>query len=460
MHGRVLVVDDEQSMCELLADGLTRRGFSVTWRLGGEEALETLAGEDFDCLITDITMRGLDGIKLCARVTGTRPDIPVIVITAFGSLATAIAAIRAGAYDFITKPFDIEEVALSLARAIQYRRLREEVRRLRQSVESTQGFAELVGDSRAMKAVYDLVGRVADTDTSVLILGETGTGKELVARTLHRRSRRRDGPFVAFGCGAVPESLVESELFGFCKGSFTDAKSDRTGLLLQADGGTLFLDEIGDMPGAFQAKLLRVLQERRVRPLGGDAEIPFDVRIVAATNRDLEAAVEENRFRQDLLFRVNVITVELPPLRARGNDVLLLAQRFLKVFADRMGKAVTGIAPATAAKLLGYAWPGNVRELQNCIERAVALTEYDQITVEDLPEKIRDYRSSHVIVAGDDPDELPTLEEVQRRYIARVLEAVNDNKSLAARILGLDRTTLYRRLARGDQPEGPVASAP
>jgi two-component system response regulator HydG len=267
-----------------------------------------------------------------------------------------------------------------------------------------------------------------------------------VARALHRRGRRKDGPFVAINCAALPETLLESELFGHERGAFTDARAARSGLFVQASGGTLFLDEIGEMPLALQPKLLRALQERAVRPLGGEREVPFDVRLVTATNRDLETAVHDGRFREDLFFRVNVIHVPLPPLRARGGDILLIAQRFVNEYAARSGKAVTGLSPQAAERLLAYAWPGNVRELENCIERAIALAQHDKILPDDLPEKIRDYRRSHVLVASDDPAELVPLEEVERRYILRVLEAVGGNKSQAAQVLGLGRKTLYRKL--------------
>jgi two-component system response regulator HydG len=288
----------------------------------------------------------------------------------------------------------------------------------------------------------------------VLITGETGTGKEVVARALHRRGRRRERPFVAVNCAAMPEPLLESELFGHARGAFTDARTARTGLFVQAHGGTLFLDEIADLPLGLQPKLLRALQERTVRPVGADAVVPFDVRLVTATNRDLESAVEERRFREDLYFRINVIHIELPPLRARGSDVLLLAQHYVDHYAARSGKRVTGLSPAAAERLLTYAWPGNVRELQNCVERAVALTQYERIAVDDLPEKIRSYRRSHVLVASDDPSELVPMEEVERRYVLRVIEAVGGNKTLAARILGFDRKTLYRKLERYDASGG------
>jgi two-component system response regulator HydG len=361
-------------------------------------------------------------------------------------METAVAAIRAGAYDFLTKPFDTEQLVLILERAVQLRGLREEVKRLRGAATPAGPFAEIIGESPAMRRVFDLVSRIADSDASILIAGETGTGKELIARAIHQAGRRRDDPLVALNCAAVPETLLESELFGHVKGAFTDARATRKGLFVQAEGGTLFLDEIDGMAVPLQAKLLRALQERRVRPVGGDEEIPVDVRIIAASNHDLEEAAERGNFRRDLLYRINVIAVDLPPLRMRGNDVLLLAQQFTRGFAERSGKRVLGLSSGAAEKLLDYSWPGNVRELQNCIERAVALTTYEQLTSEDLPEKIRDCRRSHAAVFIGDPSELVPLAEVERRYILRVLEAAGGNKKLAAQVLGLDRKTLYRKL--------------
>jgi two-component system response regulator HydG len=456
MTRRVLIVDDDRAMCDLLEADLGDRGFEVETRTSGADALALLAGRDFDVVLTDLNMRGLTGIDLCRHLAESRPDVPIVVITAFGSIETAVEAIRAGAYDYIAKPIDAEALTLALDRAIAHHALRREVRRLRLAVDASSRFEDLDGRSEAMRKVYDLLARVADTDASVLVTGESGTGKEVVAKALHARGRRSAGPFVAVNCSAVPEALLESELFGHVKGAFTDAKTTRTGLFVQAHGGTIFLDEIGELPLTTQPKLLRALQERVVRPVGATSEVPFDARIVAATNRDLETAIEERRFREDLYYRINVIHVELPPLRARGTDVLLLAQRFLESAGSRAGKPVTGISPAAAEKLLAYAWPGNVRELANAIERAVALTSYEQITADDLPQKIRDHRPSHVLLASDDPSELVPLEEVERRYVLRVVEAAGGNKTMAARILGLDRKTLHRKLERwtGTSGEG------
>ena len=461
MTGRVLVVDDDRRMCELLAAGLGRKGFDVETRQSAAEAFDLLALSEFEVVVTDLNMAGLNGLEFCQRVAASFPDVPVIVITAFGSLETAVAAIRVGAYDFITKPFEIDELLFALDRAVQHKRLRDEVRRLRREVRGERGPSELIGTSEAIARLKDMIERVADADASVLITGESGTGKELVARALHTRGRRSNGPFVAINCAAMPETLLESELFGHARGAFTDARAARTGLFVQANGGTLFLDEIGELPLGLQPKLLRALQERKVRPLGGDGEVPFDARVIAASNRDLATLVDDGRFREDLFFRINVIHLELPPLRARAGDVLPLAQEFVRRICARSGKAVTGLSPQAAEKLLAYPWPGNVRELQNCIERAVTLARYDQVMVDDLSEKIRAYHPSHVLVASDDPSELVPMDEVERRYVLRVMEAVGGNKTLAARVLGFDRKTLYRKLDRygAELPSAPASAS-
>jgi len=448
MTARVLLVDDDPSLCETLEIGLRKRGHTVVSCRSAAEAQLALGGSDFDVVVTDLNMREVSGIELCRRSVANRPDLPVIVLTAFGSLDTAVAAIRAGAYDFIAKPVELDALGIAIDRAASHRALREEVKRLRVEAGRASRLEELVGQSVAMQAVSDLVNRVADTDATILVTGESGTGKEVVARAIHRLSRRASRPFVAINCAAVPESLLESELFGHVKGAFTDAKSAQPGLFAQAHGGTIFLDEIGDMPVGLQPKLLRVLQERTVRPVGGRVEAPVDVRVVAATNRDLESAIEAGTFREDLYYRVNVVHVALPPLRARGGDVLPLAQHFIAHFAERAQKRVTGLAPAAAERLLAYSWPGNVRELQNCMERAVALARFEQVTVDDLPERVRDFRRSHVLLVSDDPSELVPMEEVERRYVIRVMEAVGNNKTAAARILGFDRKRLYRMLER------------
>jgi two-component system, NtrC family, response regulator AtoC len=448
MRHLVLIVDDDESMCELLADGLDSEKFEVVWTTHPEQIEALLDQRAYDVVLTDVRMQGLGGLELCARLVQQRRGVPVVVMTAFGSIDLAVSAMRSGAYDFLTKPLDVDLAAVTLERAINHGSLRRELAQLKRVVAATQGYGELIGASPSMRAVYEIVERAAPSEASVLISGESGTGKEVLARTLAARSTRASGPFVAINCAALPEPLLESELFGHTKGAFTDARSARTGLMVAASGGTLFLDEIADLPLRLQPKLLRVLQERVVRPVGADRELPVDVRLICATNRDLETAIEERGFRADLYYRINVIHVTLPALRTRGADVLLLARHFLQLFSTRSRAAALAVSPAAERQLLAYPWPGNVRELANCMERAAVLARGAQIEVDDLPDKIRDFKGSDVIVAGHDPSELVSLEEVERRYILRVFDAVHGNKSQAAQVLGLDRKTLYRRLER------------
>ena len=446
---RILIVEDDREMREMLCERLARRGFEAEASEDTPAALERLDADRFDAVVTDLRMSGPSGLVLCEWLAANRPDVPVVVITGFGSMDSAIAAMRAGAHDFLPKPFEFDELAIRLERALQHRHLLEEVKRLRERRDDA-GADALVGESDAMHRLRQLVARVAGSDAPVLITGETGSGKELVARAIHRLGARPNGPFVAINCAARPEALLESELFGHAKGAFTDAREARSGLFVEASGGTILLDEVGELPLALQPKLLRALQERTVRPVGAAREVPFDARVVAATNRDLESAVEERRFREDLFYRLDVLPVEVPPLRARGADVLLLAQHFLRAYATRTGAPVLGLSRAAAEKLLAYAWPGNVRELQNCIERAAALADHDQVLVEDLPERVRSHRATDLLVAGDDPATLVPLAVMEQRYVARVLEATGGNKTLAARILGVDRKTLYRKLEPAD----------
>ena len=444
----VLVVDDDADMGLELERVLQRRGYEVSVRQSADEAFAIVLTAEVDAVVTDLNMKGMNGVELCERIVQNRRSVPVIVVTAFGSMETAVATMRAGAFDFLTKPFNADQLTLSLERALRHRDLEAEVKRLRLAV-SEPAPGEMLGESRAMRDAFELIDRVAATDATVLVTGESGSGKELVARALHRRSPRNEGPMIAINCAAMPEALLESELFGHTKGAFTDAKATRRGLFLEASGGTLFLDEVGEMPLGMQAKLLRALEGRTVRPVGSTAEVPFDARLVAATNRDLESMVADKTFREDLYYRINVVHIEVPPLRSRGNDILLLAQRSVTRFAERHKKPVSGFTREVAQKLLAYSWPGNVRELQNTLERAVALGRFEQLTVEDLPPKVRDYKPSVLVIgSADSEDELVPLEEVERRYIARVMEIVGGNKVQATKILGIDRSTLYRKLER------------
>ena len=441
---RILVADDDQDMCEMAVAGLAPLGYEVLACQTPEAALAKLDDEDFAVMLVDIHMEGKSGLDLCREVAAKRPDLPVIVMTGFGTVEHAVGAIRAGAYDFVTKPVSMDALGLILERAVRHRALTEELQRLRRRVHE-DNLSQVVGSGEAIRQVSDLVARVASTDTSVLITGESGTGKELVARAIHEKSGR-SGAFLAINCAAVPENLLESELFGHARGAFTDARVARSGLFVEANNGTLFLDEIGEMPLPMQAKLLRALQERKVRPLGASHEVPFNARLVTATNRDLEKEVAEKRFREDLFYRVNVVRVDVPPLRKRGNDVLELAQFFLARAAQRSGKSVGSIGRAVAECMVAYDWPGNVRELENCMERAAALGRFDTLTVDDLPPKVREHRSTALDISCDNPQDLLSMAVVEERYIRKVLGAVGNNKTVAAKVLGFDRRTLYRKL--------------
>ena len=456
MHGSILIVDDDDDTAMLLRDSLRKRSFDVEAVNSAQKCLERLRSEPADVVVTDVQMAGMSGIELCQELRQRYPDLLPIVLTGQGGLETAIAAIRAGAYDFITKPVKLDALAIAVSRALDHLSLKREVKRLRSAVDRDP-IDGIAGTSPAIRETIEMIRRVADSDATVLVTGESGTGKELVARALHNLSPRREQPFVAVTCAAMPAPLLESELFGHLRGAFTDAKRARPGLFVQAGAGTIFLDEIGEMPPEMQVKLLRVLQERKVRPVGGDEEVEFQARVIAATNRDLETEVEEKRFREDLFYRINVVAIPVPPLRARAGDILLLAQFFLERLAQRTGKPVRGISDPAARLLMDYDWPGNVRELENCIERAVALCRLDEITVDDLPAKVQEHQSSKIVIATESPGELITLDEMERRYVRQVLAAVGGNKTHAARILGIDRRSLYRRL---EEPKGDRAASP
>jgi two-component system response regulator AtoC len=448
MLGRILLVDDDLPTREMLTEALTRRSFDVTALGTAKEAQDILLREDFHVVIVDQKLGNASGLDICREVAASRDDTSVVLITAFGSVESAIAAMRGGAYDYVTKPFDLNAFALVVERAYQHSKLRQEVKHLRQELRDAKGFSEMIGDSPPMIKLYELIARIAETEATIFITGESGTGKELAARAIHQRSRRGKEPFVAINCAALPEPLLESELFGHTKGAFTDAKSARAGLFVKANGGTLFMDEIGEMPLGMQAKLLRVLQERTIRPIGSDAEIPIDTRIITATNRDLEAEVAAKQFREDLFYRINVVQIQIPPLRVRGSDVLMLAQSFLLNFAKQNNRPAPTLSPAAAERLLSYPWPGNVRELSNCMERAVALAPSDEIRIEELSDKIQNFQPTRISLDGTDPDALLTLEEVEKRYILHTLTILGGNKAHAAQVLGVDRRTLYRKLDR------------
>ncbi len=444
-HATVLVVEDDEAMRDLLVEELEDVGYRVLAADGGRAGVEMVKAEKVDLVITDLRMPDLDGFDLI-RDLKARPDSPhIVMITAFGSIETAIKAVKLGAYDYITKPFEIEELVLVADKALGERSLRRTVARLQAEVEKKYRFDNIVAESAAMQEVLSLVTRIAGSNASVLITGESGTGKELIARAIHYNSPRAEMPFVAVNLAAVPETLIESELFGHVKGAFTDARNDRMGMFAEANGGTIFLDEIGELAPSLQAKLLRVLQEHEVRPLGATGNLSVDVRVVAATNRDLEEMMNDGGFREDLYYRLNVIQIDLPPLRRRPDDIRPLVEHFLATAGSKFDPPRNYHLSVEAQRtLLAYPWPGNVRELENVIERGLALCEGTIIEDEDLPNHVRERRASDFLAAA--VARKMSLAELEREYIERVLEDEGGNKTRAAQRLGLDRKTLYRKL--------------
>jgi len=449
----VLVVDDDRAILEMAEDLLTDAGLEVHKAQSSEDALAFAREHDCDAVLTDVQMPGKDGLELLAELRQLRPDTPVVLMTAFGSIRSAVAAMRAGALDYVTKPFQSEELLVALERAFERRALEQENRWLRRAVERATSFGEIVGKSPAMNEIYAVIRKIASNRSNVLITGESGTGKELVARTIHFTGARKDRPFVPINCTAMPEGLLESELFGHVRGAFTGAHATKKGLFETAPGGTLFLDEIGDMPPILQGKLLRVLQDREVRPVGGNQSVKVDVRIVAATNQDLERAIRAGAFRQDLYYRLNVIPIVIPPLRERREDIPVLAQAFLRRHA---GDERYRFTEEAIRKLMGAPWPGNGRELENCIERALALAESHEIRDEDiLPSSIdrpRAAGSLHDTLVHLAQERRVTLRELSEAYTDAALEVTHGRKSQAARILDVNRRTLYRREERRGQP--------
>jgi DNA-binding NtrC family response regulator len=448
----ILVVEDDAAMRDLLTDELADAGFDVRAAPGAAAGLDVARAERFDVVVTDLRMPEMDGFDLIRGVM-TLPDPPhVVMITAFGSIETAIRAVKLGAYDYITKPFEIEELLLVADKALAERALRTRVERLQREVESNYGLGNIIAKSQAMRDVVALVQRIASSTSTVLVTGESGTGKELIARAIHYNSPRAKGPFVGVNLAAVPEGLIESELFGHKKGAFTDARADRPGLFVEADGGTIFLDEIGELALPLQAKLLRVLQEREVRPLGGTKNQRIDVRVIAATNKKLEAMLAEQSFREDLYYRLNIIQIDLPPLRSRPEDIVPLAEHVLaQLGAKQTPQKRMRLSPEAQHLLLAYHWPGNVRELMNVLERGVALCQGELIADDDLPPHVRERRPADFLGAA--VARRMTLDELEREFIEAVLEDEGGNKTRAAQRLGLDRKTLYRKLdeyARAD----------
>jgi DNA-binding NtrC family response regulator len=440
---KVLVVDDDPEMCKLLSDVLRGEEFSVLATGESLEASKILKKEEFDVVITDLKMKGLKGLDLLEEVKKVAPLTPVIIITAFGTIESAIKAMKMGAYDYITKPFQIDELVLIVKKALENRLLKKEVVRLKREVESRYHFHQLIGKSPLMQKIYKLIERISESTSNVLITGESGTGKELVAKAIHYNGIRKEGPFIAVNCAAIPETLLESELFGYKKGAFTDAKTDKRGLIFEATEGTLFLDEITEMPSTLQAKFLRVIEEREVRPLGDTNSHPVNIRIISASNRDIKELIHQGRFREDLYYRLKVIDVELPPLRQRREDIPLLAQHFMNRYGEEP-KKVSGLSEDTLKIFITYSWPGNVRELENIIQRAMALCQHELILPEDLPPSMLQEADENLAEKG--LREKYTLDQLEKEYIRKILIEVGGNKSKAAEILGLDRKTLYRKL--------------
>ncbi|HYO69539.1 MAG TPA: sigma-54 dependent transcriptional regulator [Archangium sp.] len=444
-EGRVLVVDDHVEMARLLADHLTDAGYTVDVATSGQEALAAVNGRVLDAVVCDLRMESVDGFDVLAGVRKVDPTLPVLIMTAFGGVENAVEAMRRGATHYFTKPFRLDEVLLYVQRAIAERRLREENRALRQAVGDRSAYGALVGRSVPMRTLYELIERVAHSQAPVLVRGESGTGKELVARALHFEGPRKDGPFVAVNCTAIPNALLESELFGHVKGSFTGATTPRRGLFLEADGGTLFLDEIGDMAPELQAKLLRVLEDGEVRAVGADASRKVDVRVVAATHQELEVRVREGRFRQDLFYRLNVVPLQVPPLRERREDIPLLVEHFVAWSRKRNPRArLSGFSAEALAALAAAPWPGNVRELENLVERLAVVTVQETV---DLPTL---QLHAPGVTADTHPlsraqGRLIPLRQLEGEYIAYVVAQCGGNKTKAAEILGIDVSTIHRR---------------
>lgn len=447
----VLVVEDDAGHRELLQEELTEAGYPVTAVATAEEALALLEARSFALVVSDLRLPGADGFRVLERTRVLVPAPGFIMLTGFGTIDQAVAALKAGADDFLTKPIDLEHLRIAAERVLQTRRLRNEVQQYRE-VLGDQGFHGMYGNSPAMLRLFDLIRRIARSDGSVLITGESGTGKELVARALHEEGPRAGGPFVAINCAGIPETLLESELLGHAAGAFSGARGARKGLFVEADRGTLFLDEIGEMPASMQTKLLRLLQDGQVRPVGANEEVSTDVRIVAATHRDIGDLLAEGSFREDLFFRLETFRIEVPPLRERGEDIARLLDLFLRRQALAQNRPVRRLEPDALRQLLGYRFPGNVRELAGLVERAATLARGDTVRVADLPERVRTDPSNGLEAGAIPTDggrrevEWETLGELEDRYIRQVLAFTGGNKQRAARILGIGRKTLYRKL--------------
>jgi len=444
---RVLIVDDDEGHAEALADGLATENCTAALANSGKAGIEAMSEGTFDAILTDLVMHDVGGLEVLGEARRLQPEAVVLMITGHGSVENAVDAMRLGAADYLTKPVRISELRTRLARALETGRLERTNKELRRQLDKRYGFEGLIGQSAPMQRVFDVLRQVAGSHATVLILGESGTGKELVARAIHTNSPRKEKPFVAVNCAALSQGLIESELFGHVKGAFTGAIAAKEGMLVYADGGTLFLDEVGDMPLETQAKLLRVLETREVQPVGGSQLRKVDVRVVAATNRDLKGLVAEGKFREDLLFRLQVVTLTLPPLRERPGDVPLLMDHFVHALADEHGRSVRGITPEARALLVRYAWPGNVRELRNALETMVLLARRDVLDVEDVPEHIQQATGQPGKAGGHYELAGRSLADVERDLIESTLKLTEGNRQKAAKLIGIGERTLYRKLA-------------
>ncbi len=439
----ILIVEDEDLMRGIISGLVAEAGYRAIAAADAEAAISLFTAEAPDLTISDINIGQVDGLSLLDRIKQIDPDALVVMITAYSSVETAVAALRKGAFDYITKPFINEDLLQTVRNALRQRELFRENHFLKRELKGRYNFDNIIGSSDALTGIFRLIEKIVPTSSSVLIQGESGTGKELMARAIHYNSPRADGAFVAINCGALPENLLESELFGYVKGAFTGANVNKNGLLRAANGGTLFLDEVGEMPASLQVKLLRALQEREVTPLGATSPISFDARIIAATNRSLDSEVTENRFREDLFYRLSVISFTVPALRDRREDIPLLARFFIKKFSQDSGIPEKRISDEAMQKLINYHWRGNVRELQNAIERGVTLSD-EQIELTHLPQNIIDANIGTKDLTGH----VITLEEVERQYILETMAGVDDDKTRTAELLGIDLSTLYRKLKR------------
>lgn len=444
MREKILVVDDEQSHRTMLKAVLTKEGYDISEADDGISAIRTVEAEAFDLILMDIRMTDMDGIEAIGEIKKMSPSIPVVMMTAYASVKTAVEALKSGAYDYLTKPLDIDELKILIKKALEHYRLQEENVFLKERLADRFDFSRIIGKSRRMKELFENLSLIAPSDATILIYGESGTGKELVANAVHQNSPRAQNPFIKVSCAALPETLLESELFGHERGAFTGALNRKAGRFQLADGGTLFLDEVNVMSSATQVKLLRVLQEREFEPLGSTKTIHVDIRLIAATNKELEVEVKEGRFREDLFYRLNVVPIRLPPLRERKEDIPLLAEHFFKVYQEKNKRSIKGFLPKTVDTLMRYDWPGNIRELENVIERAVLLCRSEYISPIDLPPPLQETQGVEQLRVSISPG--MTLEEVEREVIVQTLQETEGNRTQTAQILGISRKTLQNKL--------------